>query len=106
MFTKPISNDASKLLRALYKEYLKRRKNKISKDGAMAFSSEEVKIQLFSKWIPDDFDNALYELYKAKLVRMDITGNFQLLNEAIVYMENLPKKNASDIIDTATKFIP
>ena len=106
MFTKSISNDADKLLHAFFKEYLKRRKDKLSKDDAMSFECDKIRERLFPKWLPDDFTNAVCELSDANFLSLDIIGDFELTDAAIVHMENLPRNNASDIIDTVSKLDP
>ncbi len=102
-----LSKDADKLLCCTYKMYLERRKNGSSKDVAKNFNETFNKDdKILSSWQDDDVLDTLHELYKAELIRLDLTGNFSLKPAAIIYMENRFKNGLNEITDFISKFIP
>lgn len=100
-----LSKDADKSLCLIYKEYLSRRKNNISKDSARMFQSTSFET-LFPNVNQDDFASDLCELHKSKLIKMFTEGSFVLNTEAIIYMENRFKNGLTDVVDFISKLIP
>lgn len=100
-----LSKDADKSLCLIYKEYLARRKNNISKDSARMFQSTS-----FDALFPDinrrDFMSDLSELKRNNFIKMFTEGSFELNAEAVIYMENRFKNGLTDVVDFISKLIP
>ena len=82
----------------IYKAYLQKRKNGMSKNDACYFdASEDICTDC-----PDinqiDIDDALPELHSNGLIKCFVDGGFALNNEAIILMENRFKKGISEVI--------
>ena len=102
-----MTKDADKMLCCLYKEYLNRINAGSSKTSARAFTGEYVTSDdILSKWHPDDADATRNELKRAGYLKVYISGNFQLTDESICYMENRFKNGLYEVVDFVTKFIP
>ncbi len=100
-----LTKDADKTLCLIYKEYLSRRKNGVSKSDAIEFD--------FRKTINDlnivnasDFSDELLELKDNNFIKMYVTSDFELLPSAIIYMENRFKNGLIEVTDFIAKFIP
>lgn len=100
-----LSKDADKSLCLIYKEYLSRRKNNISKSSASLFDSFTFKT-LFPDVNQDDFISDLSELNKNKFIKLFVDGSFSLEVNAIIYMENRFKNGLTEVADFISKFIP
>ena len=100
-----LSRDADKTLCLIYKEYLSRRKNNISKSSASMFQSTTFET-LFPNVNQSDFITDLSELKKSHLVRIHLDISFILNSEAVVYMENRFKNGFIELTDFISKFIP
>ena len=98
LFTK----STDKVLCQLYKEYLSRIKNNISKSNALVFDTTSIS-QLFGN---QDIDFEISELKKNSLIEAWITGEVLLRSEAIVYMENRFKNGLIEITDFIAKLKP
>ena len=81
-----LSKDAYKTLCLIYKEYLSRRKNNISKSSSSMFQSTNFET-LFPDVNQEDFMSDLSELKRHNFVKLYIDGSFILNSEAVVYME-------------------
>lgn len=102
-----LTKDTDKILCTLYKTYLERIKSGISKNDAIEFEESSIlQKQLFTNISVEDLDFSLIELYKANLIKLDITGCSMLAPSAIIYMENRFKNGLSEVIDFISKFIP
>lgn len=102
-----MTKDADKMLCCLYREYLNRIGIGNSKTSSRDFKSEYVESdEVLSKWHPDDVDTTRNELKRAGYLKVFITGNFQLTDDAITYMENRFKNNLNEVTDFISKFIP
>lgn len=100
-----LSKDAYKTLCLIYKEYLSRRKNNISKSSSSMFQSTNFET-LFPDVNQEDFMSDLSELKKHNFVKLYIDGSFILNSEAVVYMENRFKNGLIEVVDFISKFIP
>ena len=100
-----LSHDADKLICTVYKEYLSKRKHKVSKSNAKLFSLED-----FCNSNPDfNYDDAydtLSELKSNGLVKKFITANFELTDTGIVYMESRFLNNIDKVIEYLKIFMP
>lgn len=102
-----ITKDSKKVLSVLYKTYLERIKNGVSKFNAVEFEeSSIIQKQLFPDISVQDLDYCLIELYRAGLIRMDITGCSTLLPKSINYFENVNINTIEKVIDYISKLIP
>lgn len=103
---KDLTKDADKLICCIYKSYLEKRKNDISKFDAKHFDSDFYKeIKVLSSWQNNDISDTLSELKHADLIKLYIRGSFSLNDSAIIYMENRFKNGLSEITDFILKFI-
>lgn len=100
------SKDGYKLACIIYKEYLNKRKNGVSKLESKYFGYN------FYKDIPelkseneDDIDATLSELNHAGFLEKYVDGGFKILDEGIIYMENRFKNGIGELIDIISKFI-
>lgn len=82
-----LSKDANKMIGVIYKSYLEKRKNGESKSGAKYFPASWPS-ELFPDMPESDAFDTLREIKRALKIEEDITGGFELSNDAIVYMEN------------------
>lgn len=100
-----LSKDAYKTLCLIYKEYLSRIKNNISKSSSSMFQSTNFET-LFPDVNQEDFMSDLSELKRHNFVKLYIDGSFILNSEAVVYMENRFKNGLIEVVDFISKFIP
>lgn len=104
----PLTHDSDYLICAMYKEYLKRRKEGIAKVNAKSFQdSQWIKDNLMPEWSFEDVDETCRELHRAKLLDNMYASNvvyFSCLTDlGIVYMENRFKNNLSAIAENMAK---
>lgn len=92
------TNDTSKVLTAIYKTFLERRKNGQSKSSAKHFDLEFYKdIPCLSSWPEDDILDSLSELSKAKFIKEYISGDFEVQDVLIIQMENRFKNGIIEV---------
>ncbi|MBR1740236.1 MAG: hypothetical protein IJ737_08075 [Ruminococcus sp.] len=102
-----ITKDAENVICYLYKIYLDRRKDNISRDEAAFFEEEFFySDKKLSKISASDLDSYFCELKENGYIKYDVCGNVEIKNEAIVYMENRFKNNILALLDIVSKFIP
>ncbi len=102
-----LTKDADKIVCCIYKEYLERRKSGSSKSESKEFEANFYRnIKSIADWSSDDISDTLCELKDARFVKMYITGDFSLNNEAIIYMENRFKNGLTELTDFISKLIP
>lgn len=102
-----LTKDAEKLIVIIYKQYLSRRKQGVSKFNAVDFEIEEVLcLDKVTNWTEDDIEDTLSELHEQDLIEMDLANNFSLTTKGIVYLENRFKNNLVEVSDFIAKFIP
>jgi hypothetical protein len=92
-----LTKDSRKVMKAIYDRYCERRKNGESKSASVRFKNE-VDI--------DGLADAKSELSKAGLITCFITGDFDLTDKAIIYMENFTKDTIIRWIEFGANFIP
>ena len=106
-----LSKDAKTILYILYKEYLSRRKQEISKSKAKNFDSAQyIHSTFFSDWSLEDTEDNLRELGQNKFLNNYYADqtiyHCELSDFAIVTMENQKKEILLSIADFISKFIP
>ncbi|MEG1752460.1 MAG: hypothetical protein RR234_00965, partial [Christensenella sp.] len=82
-----LTKNADKMICILFKKYLERRKNGISKADAICFD-DGWQNELFPKENSTDIDETAKELIETFKCRLNIIGDFFLSKDAIIYMEN------------------
>lgn len=100
-----LSKDADKLLCTIYKEYLDRINNNMSKSEASNFELIEL-LKLIPSSNKDDISNDLHELSKNKLIKLYLYEDFCLLSNGIVYMENRFFNKIDKLVDYIDKLKP
>ncbi len=94
-----LTKDADKMLCCLYKEYLQRIKSGNSKNASKLFNIEYTRTDnVLSQWHNDDVLATRNELSKKGLLKAYVSGNFELTDEAVSYMENRFKNGLIDVI--------
>ena len=102
-----ITKDAEKMIVALYKVYLSRRKAGQSKQEARRYEDNYFDITSpFSKMHPADVSDTRLELAQCGLLRVYIGGDCELTDHAIIYLENRFKNGLSDVLSFIAQFIP
>ncbi|WP_455258997.1 hypothetical protein [Ruminococcus sp.] len=106
MIMPELTKDADKMICIIYKMYLEKIKSGMSKVASNAFEEDFYKSdKLLSKWHPDDITTTFLELGQKGYLKIYISGNFEITNQAIIYMENRFKNGLLDLVDFVTKFI-
>ena len=85
----------------IYSAYLKRRKNGAHKSAAVYFKDDADNAALFEAISQD-----IAELQKAKLIKSDILGGFELQDSAIILMENQPAEKLKELLTLASQVLP
>ena len=102
-----LTKDADKLIVLIYKEYLSRRKEGISKSKASNFEKIELQsLDKISTWLEDDLEDTLAELHEKGLITMDLSFTFDITDSGIIYLENRFKNDLIEVTDFISKFIP
>lgn len=102
-----ITKDSDQMLCLLYKEFLKRRKDGLSKADARHFADGSIaQIPPMDTWPETDISDAMLELSRANLLRITIGGDCYLKDEAIFFMENRFKNGLKDVLSFLAQFIP
>lgn len=95
-----LTKDADKVICCVYKEYLERRKSGMSKSQAKEFDGNFYRnVKALSKWNSADVSDTLQELHNKQYIKKNIIGDFSLLDDAVVYMENRFKNGLSEVMD-------
>lgn len=106
MIMPELTKDADKMICVIYKMYLEKIKSGMSKTASNAFEEDFYRFdKLLSKWHPDDITTTFLELGQKGYLKIYISGNFEITNQAIIYMENRFKNGLLDLIDLVSKFI-
>lgn len=109
-----LSKEAKTLIRAIYKEYKRRRKAGMPKDQARSFGdSDTIQANILDKWNINDIDEACQELNNAGLIDcllLDSTiGETDLTDEGINFMENYNTGKLSvfwKLLELVRSFLP
>lgn len=99
-----LTKEADALLCLLYKSYLEKRENGLSKAHAKHFgSSLDIQASLVTKMSPEDTDETCWELGRLGMLNIqeaDDIAYFNILtDQAIIYMENRFKGKVSEVLD-------
>lgn len=100
-----LTRDTQKAGAKLYKEYLNRVNNGMSKYEAKEFSDEEL-AALFADENPMDAQQERRELINAFSMKTNILDDLTLSDSFIVYMENKFKNNIKEVLSFLSQFIP
>ena len=106
-----LTKDAQKLICKLYRNYLEKRKNGISKNQARSFgSSHNIHETLCPELLFEDVDDTCRELSRAGFITClwadNIADHVFLSDSCIAYMENRFKNGLIEVTDFIAKFIP
>lgn len=105
-----LTKNASKVMYALYKEYLERCKNNVSVSNARKFDdSYQIHEQLLPKLTFDDVELACRELQNANLISASWYNNhaciIELSSSCISHMENRFKNGVMNFADFAKELL-
>ena len=104
-----LTNDAKYLVSSMYKEYVSRRKKKISKEQATSFNDvEEIQKTLMKEWSLEDTLFTCRELKRKDFITgmnygQDSIIMISLSTDAIAVMEAKFKDDADKVLDFAIK---
>ncbi len=103
---KELTNDADKLICYIYKIYLQRRKDGISKDKAAQFELSFYKSDAkLSEWLIDDIKSTLVELSHSGYIKLYLRCDFILLTDAIIFMEKRFQNGLKEVLSFISDFI-
>jgi hypothetical protein len=95
-----ISRDGEVVMAAIYKEYLKRRKDGQDKDAANEFEGAQyIKTTLNVDMSANDISATCRELKKTGYLDIDVLGFIWLTNDGIVYMENKAGRTFEEVTE-------
>jgi len=100
-----LTKEADALICLLYKQYLEKRKNGLSRQKAKDFGSPiNIHQSIVPKWNFEDVDDVCRELERVDLINIlnkTLDGNCQveLSDNGIVYMENRFKNNVNEVLE-------
>lgn len=99
-----LTKDSDALISALYKDYLQKRKDGISKGRAKFLgSAEQIHQNIVPKWVFEDVEETLWELSRAGLldcIPADNTVYMAIMADAgIIYMESRFKDGLLEVLD-------
>ncbi|MBP3272629.1 MAG: hypothetical protein J6M17_10460 [Ruminococcus sp.] len=102
-----ITRESEKLLCCMYKIYLDRRKNNISRSEAKTFDDDFYSSEKqLEKYSDSDISDCLEELEQKGYIKSDVLDNVELTNDTIIYMENRFINGAKEVLDFLCNFIP
>ena len=106
-----LTKDADKLLCILYKDYLIKVKNGLSKSKSSYFGdSNEITTKYLPNCHPEDVAKTCWELHSSGYLTCssgdDLANHVTFTPNGIAYMENRFKNNLKEVIDCISKFIP
>lgn len=96
-----LTKDSRRVLKSIYDIYCDRRKSGAPKSSAVRFDDPD-----FGGPQIDGFDDAKPELSNAGFIRCFITGDFDLTDDAIIFMENFTKDSILKWLEFGSSFIP
>lgn len=95
-----LSKDADKLICLIYKEFLDRRKNGLSKQLAKDFPEpDKLPAEFLDTFSIDDLHDVLSELSDLDLIDLFIYDNFELKDLGIMYMEQRFPNGISQVLE-------
>lgn len=103
-----LTKDSDALICVIYKAYLEKRKNNISKDQAkFCGGSDAIHRNLMPQWSFEDVDETCKELHRKGLLDVHYAGNtcydVNLSDDAIIYMENRFVNGLNSVLDYVHK---
>ena len=99
---KLLTKDTNRFFSLIYKEYLIKC-DTLSKSEAKCFNIDDVKL-LFPDINENDIYDCIHELKDNLFIEhLDITGNFDISNNGIIYMENKVGNTIEKVIDYISK---
>ena len=106
-----LTKQDKQILYKLYSEYLNRRKTGLSISESSNFvSGRSIHENIFPEMPYEDIDHSLRQLGKNNYLKNTYADNevyhCVLSNDAIAYMEDLPKETFLSVADFVSKFIP
>lgn len=96
-----LTKESRRVLKTIYDVYCGRRKDGLSKSSAIRFEDPA-----FGGVQIDGLEDARHELSTAGFIRCFITGDFDLTDDAIIFMENFTKDSILKWLEFGTNFIP
>lgn len=90
-----LTKSAKKSLAIIYKDYCQRLKEGQAKNQAIQFKEK-----------PDGVSDDLKELKHAGFVNVDILGNFELTDHAVIFMETKTVETIKEWLSFGAQFIP
>lgn len=96
-----LTKAAKKTLATIYKTYLTRKKSGSSKRSAVFFDASSADY----KAMQPELDECAQELKSANYIKTFITGDFELTDAGIVFMENLPADTIREWLTLVAQFI-
>ncbi len=101
-----LTKDADKMICIIYKQYLNKIKSGMSKTASYQFKDNfYINDKDLSKWHYNDVNTALLELNRKGYIKLNIIGDFNITDQAIIYMENRFKNGFIELTDFIAKFI-
>ena len=100
-----LTKDAQKAAAIIYKSYLNKVKDGMSKTEARKFSDNEL-CGLLKKYQLDDISLIESELITVFSMKTDILDNVTLSTSFIIFMENRFKNGLTEVISFLSQFIP
>lgn len=106
-----LTKDSEKLLCAMYRDYLEKRKSGISKSKANFFESSHVLHEnLLPVWSFQDVDDTCRELSRSGLIQCHWADNIAVFisisDIGISYMENRFKNGLKEVGEFLSNFLP
>lgn len=106
-----LTKDSKTVLYVMYREYLSRRKNNVSRSRAKSFGSASmIRESLFRDWSLEDLEDSLRELGRNGFLNNfyadDTVCECLFTDSAISIMENQKKDILLSVANFVSKFIP
>lgn len=103
-----LTKDSDYLICSLYKSYIEKRSNGMSKlQASCTGSAEDIQKELFPNWSLEDVDATCRELDRAGMLQCfyadDMVYESTLSDQAIIYMENRFERNINTVMDYIAK---
>lgn len=97
-----LTKDADKMICCIYKSFLQSRKDGIGRNEARRLQEDYFRENtILSKWPDGDIEDTFLELGRNGYLKIHISGNFDLSDNAIIYMENRFKNGLSDVLNSS-----
>ena len=101
---KELTKNADKIICTVYKAYLERIKEGMSRGDAVSFDEFRlIKNGVFSGVSEDDAECGLEELARAGLIKLHIDGTFEIETTGIIYMERRFQDGLTGVLEWLAK---